>query len=298
MIFSLGLVGQPTLQQQIAKDAAAASGRVGVACSLPGTNLDCNWNANAKLPMQSVYKLPIALATLARVEQGKLTLHQEIRFLPFDILRSGLHSPLRDANPHANVDVTLEELLRLTVSESDGVASDILMRTDGGASVIDAYIRALGIEGIRIVDPEKNIAANVNVQYRNYAQPSALVQLLRRIADHSPLSPEHTALLLKWMIETPTGEHRLKELLPPGTIVAHKTGTSGTDGGITHATNDTGLITLADGRRMAIAVLISDSPHSEQVREHVIAQIAYDIWCAAASAQQTSSSSKLNRERK
>jgi hypothetical protein len=35
-----------------------------------------------------------------------------------------------------------------------------------------------------------------------------------------------------------------------------------------------GLITLADGRKLAIAVLVTDSPADEATREGVIARIA------------------------
>jgi beta-lactamase class A len=270
-----------TLHFQIATEAAKARGHVGVACSLPGATLDCNYNAGAKLPMQSVYKLPIAMAALDAVEHGKFTLQTVVRFLPSDLLPKSLHSPLRDEHPQANVDVSINELLRLSVSESDGDASDILLRVLGGPAVVDTYIHNLGIDDIRIRDTEKAMSQNVRTQYRDYATPAALVALLRRLADRSPLSPEHTTLLLDWMTVTETGAHRLKALLPAGTLVAHKTGTSGTHHGITEATNDIGLITLPDGRRLAIAVLVSDSPAAESTRESVIAHIALDVYTAA-----------------
>lgn len=228
--------------------------------------------------MQSVYKLPIAMAVLHAVEQGRLSLSEKVMFLPSDLISPGQHSPLRDEHPRGGVKVSIQELLRLAVSESDGVAADILLRTLGGAAVANVYVRSLGITGINIRDTEKTLGADVHAQYRNYAQPSAMVALLRQIADHSPLSPEHTQLLLRWMTDTQTGEHRLKGLLPLNTVVAHKTKTSGQDNGITHATNDAGLITLPDGKKLAIVVFIADSPKSEAVRESVIAQITKEIW--------------------
>src|ERR1700688_2657665 len=40
---------QPSdLRQQVAKPAAAARGRVAVACSLPGTSLNCDFNPTSK----------------------------------------------------------------------------------------------------------------------------------------------------------------------------------------------------------------------------------------------------------
>ena len=237
--------------------------------------------------MQSVYKLPIAMATLHAVEAGRLNLADKVAFLPSDMISPGQHSPLRQQYPAAGVQVPLARLLQLAVSESDGIASDILLRTLNGPSKVDAYVRSLGIQGIRIADFEKTIGADVHAQYRNYAEAAALVLLLRRLADDSPLNAQHTQQLLTWMTQTGTGEHRLKGLLPPGTVVAHKTGTSGEDRGITHATNDAGLITMADGRKLAIAVLIADSPSPEKTREAVIAQVSREIWQAANRTSKT-----------
>jgi beta-lactamase class A len=234
--------------------------------------------------MQSVYKLPIAVTVLHEVDEGRLSLSQKARFLPGDLISPSQYSPLRDAHPNGGVDVALEELLRLAVEESDGVASDILLRTIGGPKAADAYIKSLGIDGIHIADPEKTLARDVTAQYRNYAEPRALVALLRLLADDSPLSPANTLLLLHWMTETSTGEHRIRGSLPNDVAVAHKTGTSGEDRGITHATNDVGLITLPGGKMLALAILIEDSPESEDVREGVIAEIARAIWAQAVNA--------------
>ncbi len=254
---------------------------VGVACALPGTELDCDSNEHARLPMQSVYKLPIAITVLHQVELGRLNLAQPVRFQPGDVISPRQHSPLRDAHPQGGVEAPLQELLRFAVQQSDGVASDILLRVIGGPKVADDYIRSLGIDGIRIVDTEKAMGRDMTAQYRNYAEPQALVTLLRLIADRSPLSRANTERLLEWMTDTPSGEHRIPGSLPQGTTVAHKTGTSGEDRGITHATNDVGLITLPCGTRLAVAVLIEDSPEGEDAREGVIAEITRTIWAQA-----------------
>jgi len=269
------------LSRQIEAIAARAHGRVGVACSVPGAPLDCNVNATEGLPMQSVYKFPIAIAVLHAIETGKFSLATRVEFRPSDLIAPDQGSPLRDAHPHAGVSVPVEELLRLAVSESDGVASDILLRTLGGAPVADAYIRSLGVPGIHIVDTEKTLGRVDRAQYRNDAQAQSLVALLRLVADHSPLTPQHTALLLGWMTESDTGPHRIKGLLPTGTVVAHKTGTSGSASLVSNVTNDCGLVTLPDGRRLAIAVLVADAHVPQPAREAVIAEIAAAIWQAA-----------------
>ncbi len=83
------------------------------------------------------------------------------------------------------------------------------------------------------------------------------------------------------MTETPTGLRgirRIKGLLPDGTVVAHKTGTSGTVDGVTAPTNDVGLVTLPNGQHLAIAVFVSDSTANGAVREEVIAKVAQAVW--------------------
>jgi beta-lactamase class A len=289
ILFVLGFFLTPAcltaeLNRDIERIAVQARALVGVSCSLPGVALDCNFNANEKLPMQSVYKFPIAVAILHAVEQGRLALSQPIQFLPTDAVRPGQHSPLRDMHPRGGVTVPLQELLHLAISESDGTASDILVRVVGGPLVVDRYIRSLGVQGIAVIDSEKTLGNDVKAQYRNTSTPAAMVHLLRLLADNSPLTSDHTALLLRLMSQGGTSDARIKGLLPSNTKVAHKTGTSGEDNGVTHATNDVGLITMRNGKKLAIAVMIEDSPSSEEVRERVIAQITEAVWSEANGA--------------
>ena len=74
-----------------------------------------------------------------------------------------------------------------------------------------------------------------------------------------PLSPAANAFLLQTLTHSITGSGRLRAGLPAGTALAHKTGTSGTHGGGTAVTNDIGLVTLPDGRKLAVAVFVTDS---------------------------------------
>src|SRR6516162_5960925 len=112
------------LQQKIKSFAAEAAGKVAVACSLPGSSLNCDFNANARPPMQSVFKFPLAIVVLHQIEQGSLSMDQMIRFRPEDRILPHVYSPLQDRYPEGNVDVPISELLRLTVSLSDNVAAD------------------------------------------------------------------------------------------------------------------------------------------------------------------------------
>jgi beta-lactamase class A len=279
-LFAVTALAQEPLQNQIAAIAREAQGKVSVACSLPGSALNCDLNPNAQPPMQSVFKLPLALTVLDQIEQGRFSLDQPVRFLPQDRILPHVYSPLQDRYPEAGVDVPLHELLRLTVSLSDNVAADVLLRLLGGPQVVNTYIAALRISGFHLQDSEAVLHHEVLAQYRNWFEPAGAVQVLRRISDNSPLTSEHTALLLAWM--TPAlRTKRLEGNLPAGTRVAHKSGTSDVDHGVARATNDIGLIPLPDGRRIAIAVFVTDSTADESTREQVIARIARAVYDAS-----------------
>lgn len=235
--------------------------------------------------MQSVFKFPLAVTALHLIEQGKLSLDQSIRFLPSDRIFPHTHSPLQDKYPEANVDVPLRELLGLAVSQSDNVAADLVLRTIGGPAIVNSYMDSIGVSGFHLEDGEDGLARDVAAQYRNWFEPAGAVQLLRRISDNSPVTPEHTRMLLQWMQETPNGALRIKGKLPSGTIVMHKTGSSGTREGVTFATNDIGLITLPDGRRLAIAIFVTDSRAGDDARDAVIARIAKAAYDEAIQAK-------------
>ncbi len=274
LLFSSSLFARTTLQQQVRAIAAAAGGKVSASCSLLNSVLNCDLEPHAHPPMQSVFKFPLAITALHQVEQDTLSLDQPVRFLPSDRILPHTHSPLQDKYPQGNVDIPLRELLHLSISESDNVATDIVLRLVGGPSIVTSYINSSGVNGFHLEDGEDGLARELAAQYRNWFEPAAAVQLLRRISDNSPLTPEHTQTLLDWMKNSSSGLNRIKGNLPAGTIVMHKTGTSGTRNGVTFATNDIGLITLPDGRRVAIAVFVTDSAADEDTRDAVIARIA------------------------
>src|SRR5580658_11346656 len=188
---ALTALAQEPLQNQIAAIAREAHGKVSVACSLPGSALNCDLDPNAQPPMQSVFKLPLALTVLDQVEHGTLSLGQPVRFLPEDRILPHVYSPLQDQYPNAGVDVPLRELLRLTVSLSDNVAADILLRLLGGPQPVNTYIAGRGVRGFHLRDSEAVLHHDLKAQYRNWFEPAGAVQLLRRISDNSPLTSEH-----------------------------------------------------------------------------------------------------------
>ena len=267
----------PTLQKQIEQIAAAAKGRVGVAAVVLETGASASLDPRGHYAMQSVYKLPIGMAVMQQVDAGKIKLDQKVRVTKNDFIGRAAHSPIRDKYPNG-IELSVSELMGWMLKESDGTASDVLMALAGGPSAIQAYLTELKITDMIVLDTEKGFSQDHSLQFRNWASPEAAVALLRALHERRGLSEQSQTLLIKLMTESTPGRRRLKWLLPRGTIVAHKTGTSGTENGVTAATNDIGIVTLPSGQHLAIAVFVGDSPGDQNTREEVIAKIAKAIW--------------------
>ena len=235
-----------------------------------------------RFPMGSVYKFPIALAVLRRIDAGRLSFDRVVTIEPRDF--SPGHSPLRDAARGRAIELTIRELLRHMVTTSDNTASDALLRIVGPAAV-NRRLAELGIRGIRVDRSEKQMAHDIlgtpggveryASDVRDTSTPDAMAELLVAFwRGRDGLSKSSHDLLVHWMTVTPTGKRRLVAGVPPGAVVTHKTGT------MPGTTNDAGIITSPDGRHhIAIAIFTKGSKRDVTAEaEEDIAAIARKVY--------------------
>ncbi len=235
-------------------------------------------NDNFHYPLQSVFKFPIALAVLSEIDNGKISLEQKIEITKKD-LSANTWSPIKEKFPNGTI-LTIKQILEYTVSQSDNIGCDILLKLIGGTDAVQRFLTANHIRNISIKANEEEMHKDWNIQYQNWATPTAINKLL--IAAYSNtdqmLSPETHEFLWEAMRETTTGSNRLKGKLPKNTVVAHKTGTSGTKNEITAATNDVGVITLPSGELIFISVFIANSKETSESNEKIISEISKLAW--------------------
>ena len=257
--------------------AAPAGGTVGFAAVDLASGRTLALHPDDAFPMQSVFKLPIAIEVLRQADAGKLDLERKLALGAADARRSVAPAIVPPGT------WTIRALLEAMVVQSDNAACDKLLALVGGPAVVDARMRALGVEGIRIRFSERDMTAGKG---DNTATPAAMTALLGKLARRElGLAPPTAPALEELLLRVVTGPDRLKGALPPTTPVAHKTGSSATRKGKTAATNDVGLISLPDGRRIAIAVFVHNSPADEKTRELTIARLARAAYDAFLPAQ-------------
>jgi beta-lactamase class A len=269
-----------TLSLRIPEIAQDAKGIVGISIENLETGDTLSYNGTYHCPMQSVFKFPIALAILNMVDKGTLSLEDKIHLTKEDLSDTTTMSPLRDKYFNRDTSLATSELLRFMVSESDNIACDILLKKAGGAKQVEDFIHSLGVTGIAIAATEKEMHANTKLQYESWCEATEMTHLLKLFYQGKCVSKSSTDFLMKIMEGTETGAKRIKGLLPKGTVVAHKTGSSMTEQGLAAATNDAGIITLPNGKHLIITVFVTDSKADFDTREAVIARVAkaaYDV---------------------
>ncbi len=241
-------------------------------------------NGDMRFPMQSVFKFHIALAVLGEVEKGKLSLDQHVEITKDELLPIGNWNPLRDEHPNGGM-FTIRELIQYSVSHSDNLACDILIRHIGTPKTVEAYIKKSGVKAINIAFDEAEMQSKWDNMFQNWTTPKAASETLKLFYENKTklLSKDNHAFFWKTNEETTTGKTRIKSQLPAETIVAHKTGSSGTneETGITAAVNDIGIVFLPNGEYFIISIFVTDSKEDFDTNEKMIADIAkatYDFY--------------------
>ncbi len=267
------------------------------------------FNGDRPFPLQGMTEVVVGAAALAEVDAGRLSLDQTIRAGEEDL--SPPPSPIADAWP-ARTDYRVRELLTAAVSGGDNTASDILTRSIGGPGAVTAWLKLRNIELVRIdryareSQPDLEGMASFRKAWksepaftaaiatiptaqrraateaylrdvRDTATPRGFLHFLMELDDRTLISPASTALLLQLMTATGRGTHGLKAGLPTGASLAHVSGATRTDLGLTVATNDVGILTLGDKRRYAVAVFLSGSRLDAAGRDAVIADVGRAI---------------------
>jgi beta-lactamase class A len=219
----------------------------------------------------STMKVPVMLGIFEAVASGELRLDQPVRvrneFVSiFDGSTFAL-DPKEDSDPELYEEVGRElplgELVRRMEVRSSNLATNLVIELIGAPSVMRLMkeIGANDIQVLRGVEDDKAYHAGMN----NTTTAYDLMLVFRAVARSEPMVDILAAQEFNDGI--PAG-------LPPGTKVAHKTGT------ITAIAHDAGLVYRPDGSAYVLVVLTRGFVDTKDA-ERVIAEISRVFWSAA-----------------
>ena len=265
------------LRKEILKIANSKRADLGIYISGIEDQDTISFNGEKHYPMQSVFKFHIAIVVLNEVDQGRLFLDQKIHVGKEDLIQN-TWSPIREEYPDGTT-LTLAEMLKYTVSQSDNIGCDLLLDLLGGTKTVNDYFHEKGYKDISILATEAEMHKDWPTQFLNWITPHESNKILNAFYGEELLSKQSTGFLSKIMTETATGKKRIKGQLPEGTVVGHKTGSSGTnEKGITAAVNNIGIVSLPNGKHFSISVFVSNSTEKLETNEKIIADISKLAW--------------------
>ncbi|MFC4292842.1 serine hydrolase [Sphingorhabdus arenilitoris] len=236
------------LEQQVAALGEAFGGDVGIIVQPAGGGWSAEFNGDMVLPQQSLSKLWVAAAILDRVDRGELTLDQQLTLTSADL--SIFHQPIRKQILAAGrYQVSIAELLRYAMTQSDNTANAVLFRQAGGQAGVMRFLASRGLSEIQMATSETDLQMGIaGMQWRSAysygrnfwtaraalpfdhrakalgayladppdgATPRGYAKGLGLLAQGKLLRPQTSAYLIGLMGQSKTGPQRLRGGLPP-----------------------------------------------------------------------------------
>ena len=271
------IFGQTELRQELENIIATKNATIGISIKNIETKDTLNINGTLNTPLMSIFKFHIALATLNLVDKGKLSLKQKI-FIKKEELHENTWSPIRDEYLNGNMYLTLDQLLRYTVSHSDNNGCDILLKLIGGTETVQKFINKQGIKDFTIKVNEREMQTWESI-YINTTTPLATTEILEKFYKGQVLKKKTTKYLYQIMVDCSRGITWMKAGLPEGTELAHRTGISErNENNLRASMNDVGIFKLPNGNHIILSVYLKNITEEREVTEKIIADIAKATW--------------------
>lgn len=265
------------LGTQLRKVIEGKAATVGVAVIFNGSEL-VTVNDMYRYPMMSTYKFHQALSVVDYINREKETLATEILVKQSD-MKTEMYSPMHDANRKGNFYITIGDLLKYSLIDSDNHACDILFDYIGGPKTTDKYVRSLGITDFSITQTERDMHESTDNVWLNWTKPSAAALLLETFLQNPMFDKNQKFFLERAMADASTGKDKLKAGLPDDVLLGHKTGSSDrNEYGIKVADNDMGFVVLPNGQYYTIAVFVMNSQETDKTNARLIADISKVVY--------------------
>ncbi len=251
---------------------------IGVAVYDLQTQKEILVNADEVMHPASTMKVPVMMEVFRQAHEGLLSMDERLQI--FNSFKSIVDESAFSLDPADDSDLTLYqrigktesicELIRLMIVRSSNLASNILMERVGAARV-DAFIKELGIENMTVIrglEDKKAYWLNIN----NSASARSSTHMMRLLTEGKVVSKEACDEMIQIMLGQEFNES-IPALLPPQTMVAHKTGWSG------NFFHDTGIVFPPNREPYAISIFTHGFPEDNENEAHAcMAQVSRIIY--------------------
>lgn len=224
----------------------------------------------------STMKLPVMMEVYRQAREGKLSLDTPVRIKNdfISIADGSRYSISPDSDSELSLyskmgrTATVRELVRLMITASSNLATNILIELVGAPRVME-LMRATGARNIRVlrgVEDSKAYERGMN----NTTTARDLMVLLRLIAERRAVSPAASDEMIQILLDQKFNEG-IPSGLPPGVRVAHKTGD------ISTANHDAAIV-YPPGRKPYVLIVLTRGVKGESRAHKLIADISRVVY--------------------
>jgi len=268
-------LAQAELAEGVDPLIGAHRGQVGVMIRHLNSGAEFGYRADEPMPTASLIKFPVMIAAYQQAAQGKLDLRKLLTFRDADrVPGSGiLSTQLSDG-----LQLSVRDAIRLMIAYSDNTATNLVLR-EMGLNTTNDCVAGLNCRNTRIhacvYHPETSISP-ADSQKFGLGKTTAreMVQLLTQL-DKGELIDAATSQTLRDHLRACDDQSRLSELLPEGTRIAMKTGS-------TSAVRTVAGLIESPGGTIAICVLTAENRDrrwsEENAAQRLSAEIARVAW--------------------
>lgn len=210
-------------------------------------------NGDKEFPTASMVKVPIFLELFKRVEMGLTNLNQTMTLTDYYVSEG---SGMLQYKPVGTV-LPMYTLAQKMIQESDNSATNMILSTLGGVDGVNADLRNWGFSQTHMSNWLPDLDGT------NVSTPYDFGSILYNIDNTNFLSLKSRATIVDIMSHV-KNRFLVQAGLPDGVQYIHKTGDIG------HMLGDGGIVTLPDGRKYIIVIMVKRPWNSFCAKQFII----------------------------
>ncbi|WP_049563194.1 class A beta-lactamase [Nonomuraea sp. SBT364] len=226
-LVSGGVTGTASAETgQVAKELrkleVSFKGRIGAYAIDTATGRTVTYRAHERFAMLSTFKAPLCAAVLQRARTSRPGLMGKV--VKWTAADMKPNSPVTEK--HLKDGLTVSQLCEAAVTQSDGTASNLLLKQIGGPAGLTRYFRALKDSVSRMDRRHPELNDWTPKEKRDTTTPAAIAADLRALTTGNALHAKDRDQLNAWLLASKTGAERIRAGLPRNWTIGDKTGTN------------------------------------------------------------------------
>jgi beta-lactamase class A len=225
------------------------------------TGVYADVNGRKPIAAASIIKIPLLIAFLQDVDEGKAQLGERLEISKDVIVGEAGGLQYEPAGTKISALETLTEM----IVHSDNTATNMIMKKIGGKDAANRRFKSWGLTSTVIRNPLPDLEGT------NTTSPYDLVNLLSMVDKGKLLSPRSRDRLMDIM-RRPVTNTLLPQGIAPDARIVHKTGD------IRSVVGDAGIIDMPSGRRYIMAAIVKRPDNDQRANELIrkVSRATYD----------------------